>query len=64
MCLNPNSAIDYHKLNMAEYTRSKVFHHVFGYPGPIPENQLPKKLIYAIIIECLEMKILNQLETI
>ena len=26
---------------MAEYTRSKVFHPVFGYPGPIPENQLP-----------------------
>ena len=29
---------------MAEYTRSKVFHPVFGYPGPIPENQLPTKL--------------------
>ena len=29
---------------MAEYTRSKIFHPVFGYPGPIPENQLPTKL--------------------
>ena len=28
---------------MAEYMRSKVFHPVFGYPGPIPENQLPNK---------------------
>ena len=29
---------------MAEYTRSKIFHPVFGYQGPIPENQLPTKL--------------------
>ncbi|KAI6661428.1 hypothetical protein LOD99_13300 [Oopsacas minuta] len=29
---------------MAENTRSKVFHPIFGYPGPIPENQLPTKL--------------------
>ncbi len=29
---------------MAEYTRSKIFHPVFGYPGPIPENQLQTKL--------------------
>ena len=29
---------------MAEYTRSKIFHLVFGFPGPIPENQLPTKL--------------------
>ena len=29
---------------MTEYTWSKVFHLVFGYPGLIPENQLPTKL--------------------
>ena len=29
---------------MAQYTRSKVFHPVFGYPEPILENQLPTKL--------------------
>ena len=29
---------------MAEYTRGKIFHPVFGYLGPIPENQLPTKL--------------------
>ena len=29
---------------MAEYTRSKIFHHVFGYHGPIPENPFPTKL--------------------
>ena len=29
---------------MAEYTCSKIFHPVFGYPGPIPETQLPTKL--------------------
>ena len=33
---------------MAEYTRSKVFHPVFGYPGSIPENQLPTKLYLYI----------------
>ena len=31
---------------MAEYTRSKIFHPVFDYPGPIPENQLTKLDLY------------------
>ena len=29
---------------MVEYTRSNIFHSVIGYPGPIPENQLPSEL--------------------